>query len=133
MRLGLPELLIILSILLLLFGAKRLPSETVTELSTGEEVYEARCSACHGADLEGRVGPALDADSSSASMPDSYWVQTITMGKGSMPAQRLTDNEVQLVIDYIKSGGKVSSIKKKYSMNKDVEAELSEIMVKHHG
>ena len=38
-------------------------SETVTELSTGEEVYEARCSACHGADLEGRVGPALDADS----------------------------------------------------------------------
>jgi len=78
-------------------------SETVTELSTGEEVYEARCSACHGADLEGRVGPALDADSSSASMPNSYWVQTITMGKGSMPAQRLTDNEVQLVIDYIKS------------------------------
>ena len=36
-------------------------------------------------------------------------------------------------IDYIKSGGRVSSIKKKYSMNKDVEAELSEIMVKHHG
>jgi len=78
-------------------------SETVKELSTGEQVYEARCSACHGADLEGRVGPSLDADSSSASMPDSYWVQTITMGKGSMPAQRLTDNEVQLVIDYIKS------------------------------
>ena len=78
-------------------------SETVAEFATGEQVYEARCSACHGADLEGRVGPALDADSSSASMPDSYWVQTITMGKGSMPAQRLTDNEVQLVIDYIKS------------------------------
>jgi len=78
-------------------------SETVTELSTGEDVYEARCSACHGADLEGRVGPALDAESSSASMPDSYWIQTITIGKGSMPAQRLTDNEVQLVIDYIKS------------------------------
>ena len=36
-------------------------------------------------------------------------------------------------IDYIKAGGRVSSIKKKYSMNKDVEAELSEIMVKHHG
>ena len=78
-------------------------SETVTELSTGEDVYEARCSTCHGADLEGRVGPALDAESSSASMPDSYWIQTITIGKGSMPAQRLTDNEVQLVIDYIKS------------------------------
>ncbi len=36
-------------------------------------------------------------------------------------------------INYIKAGGRVSSIKKKYSMNKDVEAELSEIMAKHHG
>ena len=36
-------------------------------------------------------------------MPDSYWIQTITMGKGSMPAQRLTDKEVELVIEYIKS------------------------------
>ena len=36
-------------------------------------------------------------------------------------------------IDYIKSGGKVSSIKKKYSMNRDVEAELNELVAKHHG
>ena len=36
-------------------------------------------------------------------------------------------------IDYIKSGGKVSSIKKKYSMNKDVEAEFNELVAKHHG
>ena len=36
-------------------------------------------------------------------------------------------------LDYIKSGGKVSSIKKKYSMNKDVEAELNELVAKHHG
>ena len=36
-------------------------------------------------------------------------------------------------IDYIKSGGRVSSIKKKYSMNKDVETELNELVAKHHG
>ena len=36
-------------------------------------------------------------------------------------------------IDYIKAGGKVSSIKKKYSMNKDVETELNELVAKHHG
>jgi hypothetical protein len=30
-------------------------------------------------------------------------VQTITKGKGSMPAQRLTDNEVTMVIEYIRS------------------------------
>ena len=30
-------------------------------------------------------------------------------------------------IDYVKAGGKVDSIKKKYSMNKEVETELSKI------
>ena len=30
-------------------------------------------------------------------------------------------------VDYVKAGGKVNSIKKKYSMNKEVEAELSKI------
>ena len=78
-------------------------TEATETYTTGEEVYEARCSACHGKDFEGRVGPALDTNSSSASMPDSYWVQTITKGKGSMPAQRLTDTEVTMVIEYIRS------------------------------
>ena len=67
------------------------------EFQSGEEVYEARCSACHGPNFEGRVGPRID------SMPDSYWVQTITKGKGSMPAVRLSDKEVSLVIEYIKN------------------------------
>jgi mono/diheme cytochrome c family protein len=78
-------------------------SQEQAQYSTGEEVYQARCSSCHGGDLSGRVGPALNAESSAASMPDSYWVQTITKGKGSMPAQRLTDNEVTMVIEYIRS------------------------------
>ncbi len=79
-------------------------SSEVPEISTsGEEIYIARCSACHGKDLEGRVGPSIDANSSAASMPDSYWVQTITKGKGSMPAVRLSDSEVTLVIEYIRS------------------------------
>ena len=91
---------VLITICLLVSACSAEPSQ---ELSTGKEVYEARCSACHGSNLEGRVGPALDAKSSSASMPDSYWIQTITKGKGSMPAQRLTDKEVELVIEYIKS------------------------------
>ena len=78
-------------------------STEIPELTSGEEVYTARCSACHGSDLSGRVGPSLKADSNAAQMSDSYWVQTITKGMGSMPAQRLTDNEVTLVIEFIKS------------------------------
>ena len=73
------------------------------EFQSGEEVYEARCSTCHGPNFEGRVGPNIDSNSQSASLPDSYWIQTITKGKGSMPAIRLTDEEVQLVIDYIRN------------------------------
>tara|TARA_X000000368_G_scaffold390600_1_gene353949 strand:- start:5 stop:295 length:291 start_codon:yes stop_codon:yes gene_type:complete len=73
------------------------------EFQSGEEVYEARCSACHGANFEGQVGPSIDSKSPSASMPDSYWIQTITKGKGSMPAVRLSEAEVSLVIEYIKN------------------------------
>ena len=91
---------VILTIFLLVSACSSDPPQ---ELSSGKQIYEARCSACHGTNLEGRVGPALDAASPAALMPDSYWIQTITKGKGSMPAQRLTDKEVELVIEYIKS------------------------------
>ena len=35
-------------------------------------------------------------------MPDSYWLQTILNGKGSMPAVRITEEQAQLVVDYVK-------------------------------
>ncbi len=73
---------------------------------TGEEIYLARCAACHGDNLEGKVGPKIGMDSSAWSMPNSYWIQTITMGKGSMPGQTLTDEEVYLIIEYIREGQK---------------------------
>ena len=59
-------------------------------------------------------------DHGQASVNAKQW-----MNKGSGPYHN--------ALDYIKSGGKVSSIKKKYSMNKDVEAELNELVAKHHG
>jgi len=76
--------------------------ENIQEKSTGQELYLARCAACHGGQLEGGVGPQLGRDSNAKEMPDSYWVQTITKGKGSMPGQTLTDAEALLVIDYIR-------------------------------
>ena len=63
-------------------------SETVSEsgeLLTGEEIYTARCSACHGPNLEGRVGPALHKESSAAKMPDSYWIQTCLLYTSPSP------------------------------------------------
>ena len=73
------------------------------DLLTGRDLYISRCAACHGDELEGKVGPMLGRDSSAKEMPDSYWVQTINKGKGSMPAITLNDDEVQLVMEYIRS------------------------------
>tara|TARA_B100001750_G_C15513658_1_gene605430 strand:- start:2124 stop:2426 length:303 start_codon:yes stop_codon:yes gene_type:complete len=73
---------------------------------TGEEIYIARCAACHGDELEGKVGPKIGKNSSAKDMPNSYWIQTMTMGKGSMPGQSLTDEEVYLLIEYIRDAQK---------------------------
>ena len=59
-------------------------------------------------------------DHGQASVNAKHW-----LNKGSGPYHN--------ALDYIKAGGKVSSIKKKYSMNKDVETELNELVAKHHG
>ena len=41
-------------------------------------------------------------NSAADQMPDSYWIQTILKGKGSMPAVRITEEQAQIVIDYIR-------------------------------
>ena len=76
-------------------------SQESDEHTTGEEIYTARCSACHVDDFSGRVGPSLKM-SNVLAKPDSYWLQTILKGKGSMPAVRITEEQAQLVIDYIR-------------------------------
>ena len=70
-------------------------------LTGGKEIYTARCSACHQDDFSGRVGPSLKT-ASVLNKPDSYWLQTILKGKGSMPAVRITEEQAQIVIDYIR-------------------------------
>ena len=70
------------------------------------------------------IDDTKDADATNdhgqASVNAKQW-----LNKGSGPYHN--------ALDYIKAGGKVSSIKKKYSMNKDVETELNELVAKHHG
>ena len=87
--------------LLFLFLFIACGAQETVELTAGEDIYEARCSACHQADFSGRVGPSLKT-SAVLDMPDSYWLQTILNGKGSMPAVRITEEQAQLVIDYVR-------------------------------
>lgn len=72
--------------------------------ASGEEIYQAVCAACHGADLEGEIGPPLDAGSDAAPMSDEFYGVTITRGLGRMPSYggTLTDEQVDRVIHYVR-------------------------------
>ena len=72
--------------------------------ASGEELYDASCAACHGTDLEGGVGPALDRTSDAAELSDARYVLRISDGRGSMPAfsDQLTSDEIDEIIAYIR-------------------------------
>ncbi|WP_010098519.1 cytochrome c551 [Ornithinibacillus scapharcae] len=69
--------------------------------SAVEDVYEANCAACHGADLSGGAGPNLQAVGANYSADEIKDI--ILNGKGQMPAQnnRVSDDEAQQLADWL--------------------------------
>jgi mono/diheme cytochrome c family protein len=76
----------------------------VPEDATGEQIYMQLCARCHGAELEGRVGPALGVGSNSASQPDEFLVFTIDNGRGRMPSfsSTLRRNQIDRLVAFIR-------------------------------
>lgn len=72
-------------------------------VALGESVYQAECAGCHGAELQGGVGPALE--DSTRGMSDDTVRQRIVNGLGAMPAfgERLSEEEITGVIDFLRS------------------------------
>lgn len=70
----------------------------------GADLYDVSCSRCHGRDLGGGIGPALDAGSNSAvALTDEQLSDVIRVGPGAMPAfGRLTDEQVASLVDYLR-------------------------------
>ncbi|HSJ82525.1 MAG TPA: cytochrome c [Acidimicrobiia bacterium] len=70
----------------------------------GEEIYLQLCSNCHGAELQGGLGPALGRGSNAAGQPDDFLRVTITDGRGRMPSfsSTLTDSQVERLIAYLR-------------------------------
>lgn len=77
--------------------------EVVAEEPAGEELYQANCARCHGADRSGQNGPALLPDRLLAE--PSYYINVITNGSGPMPAfgSRLSEDEISALVDFIRS------------------------------
>lgn len=74
------------------------------EDASGEEIYAQLCANCHGADLEGGVGPPLGPGSNAAEQPDAFLEVTILAGRGRMPSFSSTLNQAQVdrLIGYIR-------------------------------
>ncbi len=70
-----------------------------TAVSAGEEVYQQNCLSCHGENLEGGFGPALDKIGSEYSEEEILHV--IHNGKGQMPANVVEGEEAEAVAAWL--------------------------------
>jgi mono/diheme cytochrome c family protein len=68
-------------------------------IELGESVYEGQCASCHGGELEGGSGPALD----SGDYDEETILTAIEEGPGSMPAGLVDGEEADAVAEFILS------------------------------
>ncbi|PLR82564.1 cytochrome C551 [Bacillus canaveralius] len=75
--------------------------EETTTASGGdaEKLYNQKCLQCHGENLEGGAGPALDKVGADLSKEDIETI--IAEGKGIMPAGALKGEEASTVADWL--------------------------------
>src|SRR5699024_3348919 len=66
-------------------GSDEAQPEETEDSGDGEEVYQESCANCHGDDLEGESGPALDAVG--ADMSKDEILDQIEEGGDGMPAE----------------------------------------------
>ena len=72
-------------------------------LTTGPALYNRHCGACHGNDLAGAVGPALDSGSEAAADTDAEYRGVVREGaEGMPPDKRLNDEQLDKIIAYMR-------------------------------
>ncbi|MFO1444459.1 cytochrome c [Bacillus sp. Bva_UNVM-123] len=73
--------------------------ETTANAGDAQKFYDQKCSSCHGGNLEGGVGPALDKAGSTYSKEDIENI--IANGQGAMPAGLLKGDEASQVAEWL--------------------------------
>ncbi|SDI33763.1 c-type cytochrome [Natribacillus halophilus] len=68
-------------------------------VEVGEEVYEQDCLSCHGENMEGDTGPAIEGQD-----PDAV-ITAIEEGPGSMPEGLVDGEDAEAVAEYVSEGG----------------------------
>ena len=75
------------------------------DAAMAEAAYKSNCLSCHGDQLQGGFGPALNAVGASLSREQIY--QVITKGKGNMPGfgGRLSEDEIVNLTNWLAEMG----------------------------
>lgn len=91
-----PAAVLALSVAVLLAGCGQSSTD-------GSVLYSSVCATCHGADLGGGSGPAIDGSSPAASKTDGELLSVIQFGARGMPSARgLTDEQLDALVDYVR-------------------------------
>ncbi|WP_249871307.1 cytochrome c551 [Oceanobacillus saliphilus] len=69
------------------------------DTAAAEQVYQANCAACHGADLSGGAGPELAQVGSKYSADEI--AEIITNGIGSMPPMNVTGEDLDELSNWL--------------------------------
>lgn len=92
------QLLAMVGLSLLLLAGCSSNAETSKE-ADGETIYGNKCSACHGGDLKGAVGPSVLNMSSKYS--EQELLNLIENGTEKMPGHLISDKENKLVTKWL--------------------------------
>ncbi len=70
----------------------------------GADLYGVTCARCHGANLQGGIGPAIGPGSNAAAgLSDEQIRGVIEIGPGAMPSfRRLDDDQIDSLVAYLR-------------------------------
>ncbi|WP_010647600.1 cytochrome c551 [Oceanobacillus massiliensis] len=80
-------------------GTEEPADDGAVDSAAGEEVFQANCSACHGADLSGGAGPDLTQVGSRYSADEI--ADIVTNGKGNMPPVNVTGDDLDALSTWL--------------------------------
>lgn len=69
------------------------------DTAAGEEIYQANCSSCHGADLSGGAGPDLTQVGSDHTVDEIKDI--VTNGQGSMPPGLVEGEDLDVLANWL--------------------------------
>ncbi|MCA1026784.1 MULTISPECIES: cytochrome c551 [Cytobacillus] len=73
--------------------------ESTADAGDAQKLYDNNCMSCHGGDLSGGAGPALDKIGANYSADEIHDI--IINGKGAMPGGLLNEEEANTVAEWL--------------------------------